>query len=76
MATLALDSRHDPAALSRNLIETGRVQIPNFMTQEAADYLHSLLHSHEHWHLTYNEGGENYETDEQTFKALDDIMFQ
>ena len=70
MTTLALDSRHDPAALSRDLIETGRVQIPNFMTQEAANYLHGLLRSHEHWHLTYNEGSENYETDEQTFKAL------
>jgi SM-20-related protein len=70
MTPLTLRAQHDPTSLSAELLETGRRQIPNFLTEESANYLHGLLHSHEHWHLTYNEGSENYETDEQTFKAL------
>jgi len=60
----------DTALLAEKLRATGRLQIPDFTTVDTAHKLHQLLTQHEHWHLTYNEGAENYETSEQQFKAL------
>ena len=60
----------DPAELNRAFRERGRLQVPDFFTEETAQYLHGLLQENTNWYLTYNEGQENYESTLAEFQAL------
>jgi SM-20-related protein len=68
--TFQIDPRHDPTQLATVLAERGRLQVHDFLTAETASHLHQLLGEHRHWYLSYNEGGENYESEEAAFDAL------
>jgi Rps23 Pro-64 3,4-dihydroxylase Tpa1-like proline 4-hydroxylase len=56
-----IDPKHDPAVLHSTLVEKGRLQIPNFLTPQTAESLHTLLVNNNTWFTTYNHGGEHSE---------------
>ena len=70
MSTFDINPRHNPESLRTELSRTGRLQIPEFVTGDSANRLHTLLRDHNHWYLTYNEGSENYESSESQYKSL------
>ncbi|WND01638.1 2OG-Fe(II) oxygenase family protein [Temperatibacter marinus] len=55
----------DYAAL---LKENGRVQIPNFFTDETAETLHNLIKTNQTWNLAYNEYDQFFESTKQDFE--------
>lgn len=59
----------DPQALGKTLQQVGRLQVPDFLTRETADYLYDIHVSHQHWHLAYNEGNNYYESSIQQLQA-------
>ncbi len=67
---LLIHPAHDPAALATAFAAHGRLQIPEFLTTDSAEYLYRLLQENNHWQLSYNEGGENYESSLVEFEAL------
>ena len=68
--TLAINPDHAPASLARRYADEGKLQIPDFLTRDSADYLYRLLGENTHWYLSYNEGSENYESSLAEFEAL------
>ncbi len=68
--TLAINPAHAAETLAQKYTEAGKLQIPDFLTGESADYLYRLLVENTHWYLSYNEGGENYESSLAEFEAL------
>ena len=70
MSDFAINPAHDPGALSQQLQDRGRLQIPDFASTATATRLHRLIREHQHWYLTYNEGPENYESAAAQFEAL------
>ncbi|MDH5435035.1 MAG: 2OG-Fe(II) oxygenase [Gammaproteobacteria bacterium] len=60
----------DPQYYSRQLIENGRLQIPNFFQAETAQYLHSLLTTHKKWYMAYNDGNNFYESPIGDFQKM------
>jgi Rps23 Pro-64 3,4-dihydroxylase Tpa1-like proline 4-hydroxylase len=67
---LLLNPAHDPAALSADYAAGGRLQIPDFLEAQTAGYLYQLLQENSDWYLSYNEGGENFESSLADFEAL------
>lgn len=61
---------HDPAKLNTVFQREQRMQIRDFFTPQSADHLYRLLQENQTWHLTYNEGQQNYESVFAEFKAL------
>lgn len=67
---ITINPAHDPGKLHQQLIKNGRLQVPNFFSQESADYLYSLLQQHKNWYLAYNEGDNYYESELAEFQQL------
>ena len=67
---LSIHPRHNPDELAPTLRDQGRLQIPGFLPESCSEYLHQLLQENRVWHLSYNEGQENYESEESEFNAL------
>ena len=67
---LQINPAHDPAQLHAAFVQHGRLQIPDFLAAETADHLYRLLGENRQWYLSYNEGGENYESSVAEFEAL------
>lgn len=61
MINITIDKRHDPEALAKVYAETGRLQVPNFFTEETANALHELISTNKTWFSAYNEGDNYYE---------------
>lgn len=70
MTEIKINSALDPHALNQQLRESGRIQIPNFFETDTADYLYGLLQENTDWFVTYNEGGENYESTLAEFQSM------
>lgn len=55
----------------RNVLETkGRIQIPNFFTEDSAQHLMQAITQNDTWYLAYNEGNNYYESVAEDFKRL------
>lgn len=67
---IKISSQHNPTELHQELIKTGRLQIPNFFTEDTAEYLYQILQQNKDWYLAYNEGANYYETPIGEFDAL------
>ena len=67
---LAFNPDLDLQALGRTLQEQGRLQVPNFLTPDAADYLHRIHMENKNWYLAYNDGSEYYESSAEELQAL------
>ena len=67
---LSIQPQHRAEKLSEPLQHRGRLQVPNFLAEHSALELYQLLQEHSHWYLTYNEGQQNYESEESAFSAL------
>ncbi|WP_020401365.1 2OG-Fe(II) oxygenase [Kordiimonas gwangyangensis] len=61
MITIEIDTKHDPAKLAEVYKSTGRLQVPNFFTEETANALYDLISSNKTWFSAYNEGNNYYE---------------
>mgnify|MGYP001826006807 FL=1 len=67
---LAINPKHNPEELAQTLREKGRLQVPDFLTDDSKEHLYQLLQENQIWHLSYNEGQENYESEESAYNAL------
>lgn len=70
MTHLAINPEHDPQALHQAFTATGRLQVPNFLQADSAEYLSQLITGNDTWYLSYNEGDQNYESLAADFDAL------
>jgi Rps23 Pro-64 3,4-dihydroxylase Tpa1-like proline 4-hydroxylase len=70
MTEIKINSTLDPHALNQQLHESGRIQVPDFFEAATAEYLYSLLQKNTDWYVTYNEGGENYESTLTEFQSM------
>ncbi|MEP4145904.1 MAG: 2OG-Fe(II) oxygenase family protein [Halioglobus sp.] len=67
---LSIHTKHNPDTLAQTLRTKGRLQIPDFLTVNTSEYLHRLLRENTVWHLSYNEGQDNFESEESAFNSL------
>lgn len=68
---IEINPNHDLQALSNTLQKNSRLQIPNFFTEQSADFLYRLLIENKHWYLSYNEQENNYESSMEQLQALE-----
>lgn len=62
MHKITINPKLNPKALNKIYLEQGRLQVPNFFTEETAQYLLSLLLNNKNWNLAYNSGNNFYES--------------
>jgi Rps23 Pro-64 3,4-dihydroxylase Tpa1-like proline 4-hydroxylase len=68
--TFALNPRTDTAALKAEFTRFGVLSIPDILTPETADWLHSLLRSREDWKQSIASGNSLVELDRPTRAAM------
>ena len=68
--SLKINTKHNPDQLQEIYTSNGRLQVPDFLETECARTLYQELRANQTWYLTYNEGGENYESGAEQFNAL------
>ena len=67
---IEINPTHNLPELARTLKRTGRLQVPNFFTDDSAEYLYQLLVEHKNWYLAYNNGGQFFESTMEQLDAL------
>ncbi len=71
-----INPSHDPATLHDAFDRAGRLQISEFLEPDSAAQLWQLLQDNRDWYMSYNEGGENYESEVREFEALAPLQQQ
>ena len=67
---IKINPNHDWDVLAQSLQEHQRLQVPNFFTDETAQYLFRLLVENKDWYLAYNDGENFYESSKEQLAAL------
>jgi Rps23 Pro-64 3,4-dihydroxylase Tpa1-like proline 4-hydroxylase len=67
---IEINPGHDWEAHAQTLQQDLILQIPNFFTDETAEYLFKLLVENKDWHLAYNDGENFYESSMAQLGAL------
>lgn len=67
---LELNPDHDWSKLASTLQGVGRLQVPDFLTRESAEYLYDIHVRNKTWHLAYNEGNNYYESSVEELRAV------
>ncbi|MFK7915365.1 MAG: 2OG-Fe(II) oxygenase family protein [Pseudomonadales bacterium] len=67
---IELNPNLDLQQLQQTFAQSGRLQVPDFLTTDSANYLFRLLEDHQIWRLTYNDGDQHFESERSEFMQL------
>jgi len=70
LSMIKINPELDLKLLAKQFEEKGVLQVPNFFTEESAEYLYSMINNHSIWHLAYNDQSGFYESELSEFLAL------